>query len=110
MNEIFQALIKELPVAAALILIVYLFLSNDNKREQQRIENAKAMEAERKNHEMQINAMWAQHIKMLVDNQTEGNTTIVKALTEHELNSQRRYERMGITKDLLDSVREKRIK
>jgi len=43
-NDVYVEMIKQAPLGAAMIIIVYLFLTTENKREQQRIENAKECE------------------------------------------------------------------
>lgn len=107
MDETLKELAKNIPVAVAMIFIVWLFLSNDNKREEQRIANAKSMEQERKAHDLQVNAMWATSFKQLVDTVQDGQVQIVAALKEHERASRERYEKMGITKDLFDAAKER---
>lgn len=100
-------LIKNLPVAAAMIYIVMLFLNAENKRAQQHIENAKIVEQQRKEHDLQISNMWATSFKQLVEQVNIGQQAIANALSEHEQASRERYERMGITDDLLKLAKEK---
>lgn len=102
MNEVLLEMAKQVPVGLAIIFIVYLFQNNENKREQQRIDNAKTMEQERKAHELQLNNMWATAFKNLIDEIKSGQKAIADALATHDSAERERYERMGITKDLVD--------
>ena len=106
MNDVYIEMIKQAPMGAAMIIIVYLFLSTENKREQQRIENAKSIEQERKQHDLNIMNMWAGNFRQLVEQVNLGQREIAKVLSEHEKASKERYEKMGITGDLLDAAKE----
>lgn len=107
MNDVFIEMIKQIPLGAVMLGIVWLFQTNESKREEQRIANAKERETERRNYELQVQSMWASHIKTIVDKIEVGNDKIVNALLEHEKASRERYEKMGITNDLLDMAKEK---
>lgn len=106
MNEVFLEMAKQVPVGLAMIFIVYMFLTNENKREEQRTALAKDREQERRNYEIQINSMWASNIKAIIDQINTGNDKIVNALVDHEKMSKERYDKMGITGDLLDAAKE----
>lgn len=117
-DNVLLEMAKQVPAALALILTVYLFLNhiqkNDDKRfahekelETQRAANAKMHGEEQRAHELAMNNMWANHIKTIVDQVSAGNSAIAKALEEHEKASRDRYEKMGITDDLLQMAKEK---
>lgn len=106
MNDVYVEMIKQAPMGAAMIIIVYLFLTTENKREQQRIENAKERMAEQRAYDVQVQSMWANNIKSIIDRVDEGQKMIAQALNEHERMSRERYEKMGITDDLLQYAKE----
>jgi hypothetical protein len=54
--------------------------------------------------------MWANSIKMIVDQQKEAHIVILAALKEHDKASQERYERIGITNDLIQAVKDRQTK
>lgn len=103
-------MVKQVPSAAAVIGMAYLFLRAEEKRELRRVEDAKEKEKERRDHELQINNMWASYIKSLIDKQDETYELIAKSLSEHEKSSQERYDRIGITKDLLVAIKADQVK
>lgn len=106
MNDVYVEMIKQAPMGAAMIIIVYLFLTTENKREQQRIENAKERMAEQRAFDLQVQGMWVTNIKSLIDKVDDGQKTIAQALSDHERLSRERYEKMGITDDLLQAAKE----
>lgn len=119
MNEsVLQEMAKQIPAAVALIITVALFLNhiqkNEEKRfahdkelETQRALNAKTLQDENRAHALQVNSMWASNIKLIVDQQVQSNQVIANALNEHERASRERYDKMGITDDLLQLAKEK---
>lgn len=107
MSEIILEVARQLPSAVAIIGLVYLFLRYDAEREKRREINAKEMSTERRAWNQQENTMWANYIKALIDKQNEFHKMIADALTAHERESQRRYEKMGVTRDLVDAVKHK---
>lgn len=106
MDNVWIEMAKASPIGLAMIAIVYIFVTNENKREQQRIENAKERAAEQRAFDSQVQSMWANHIKGLIDKVDEGQKMIATALNEHERSSRERYEKMGITDDLLQAAKE----
>lgn len=106
MDDLWKEMIKQIPVAVAMIYIVNMFLTNEAKREEARTANAKEREQERRAYELQINSMWASNFKNIIDQINEGNSKLVSALVEHERNSKERYEKMNITSDLLKVAKE----
>lgn len=106
MDNVWIEMAKASPIGLAMIAIVYIFVTNENKREQQRIENAKERATEQRAFDAQVQNMWANHIKGLIDKVDEGQKMIATALNEHERSSRERYEKMGITDDLLQAAKE----
>lgn len=92
---------------------VLLFIWFEYIREQKRIAGAEALETRREAHEkaMQekqlqhdrdINTLWSAYIQEMVNEIKNSHTDILRMLEEHEFESEKRYERMGITKDLIN--------
>jgi hypothetical protein len=108
MDNLLLEFVKQAPYIAALIILVYMFQRNEEKREQQRVENAKAIEQERQAQVRELNNMWANSIKQIVDQHAQASLAIMTALREHEESSKERYKRLGITQDLLDAATERR--
>lgn len=113
------AIISEIIKASPYLAFILLFLWVEAKREEKRVENAKALEDRREAHEkdMQarqlqqdrdINTLWAGYINQIVEEIKASNRAIMQRLDEHEKESQDRYERIGITKDLLKAASERR--
>ncbi len=107
MDNVWIEMAKASPIGLAMIAIVYIFVTNENKREQQRIENGKERAAEQRAYDMQVQSMWASNIKNLIDKVDDGQKMIAHALADHERQSRERYEKMGITDDLLQLAKEK---
>lgn len=118
---VWSELIKQAPWAAAYILTVYMFLQfisrSEDKRmqhekdlEDKRIAAAKEREKERRDHELIISNMQAQNMKQILEAQEKNNEVIATTLAEHEKASRERYERIGITKDLITAVKDNKEK
>ena len=101
-----------------ILVVMYMLLNREDKRDEKRTENAKQLAAERQTsakeleqmrqkHEIEINTMWASAIKNLVDSQQATAKTIAEALDDHEKASQERYAKMSITKDLFEAAKER---
>ena len=97
---------KASPIGLAMIAIVWIFVTQESKREQQRIENAKERAIEQRAYDMQVQNMWANNIKAIIEKVDGGQKMIADALNEHERASRERYEKMGITDDLLKYAKE----
>ena len=104
-DTIYIELIKQAPYIAALIVLVAIFTWTNDRNEVRRVENAKALEAQREAHERDINNMWANSIKSIVEQQNQTSQVIMAALKEHDKASQERYDRIGITNDLIQAVK-----
>lgn len=98
---------KQAPYIVALIVLVGLFLATEERREKNRVANAKELEDRREAHEREINNMWANSIKMIVESQDKSHQMMMESLKQHELASRERYERMAKTDDLIQAVRER---
>ena len=106
MNELLTELLKNSPIAAALIIVVWLFLDAIKKQDAIRIENAKALEAKREAHEKDMNAMWGRVIKQMMHQNDINSEAIMTRLEDHEKAMHERYDKFQITKDLLDAAKE----
>lgn len=114
MDSVWSELAREVPSALAVILTVYLFLKAEKEREIRREANAKEKSQEDRNFSAQVNAMWANNIATLVGKQdatfqliSNSISSLGRALKQHDEDSQERYERIGITQDLIKMARER---
>jgi len=107
MENILTELAKQIPNAVAVIVMAYLFLHFQKQAEERRVNDAKEQSKERRQHEAQINNMWAGYIKQLTENHEETFRAIAKALADHETSSQERYDKMRITQDLIEAVKKR---
>jgi hypothetical protein len=82
-------------------------LKTDKEMEELRVKNATELEDRRETHEREINNMWANSIKMLLDQQDRAHQVMMSALKEHDKASQERYDRLGITNELIQAVKER---
>jgi len=116
-DSILIEIAKQAPWAVILFAVIVVALrhvkeeasanrQHDKEMEALRIAAAKERETERRQHEMTLASMQASNIKSLIDNVTQSSREIADALKLHEENSKDRYEKMSITKDLLDTARE----
>lgn len=105
-EEVLKALAVGVPAAVAVILTVWMFLRAEEKREERRETNAKDKENERRAHELRINEMWVANIKTIVAKTDNTFRMISQALQEHEEASAERYERMGVTQNLIKLAKE----
>jgi hypothetical protein len=117
-STIYIELIKQAPYIAALIVLVGIFIWDGNRREASRSQsdrdmenlrtkNATELEDRREKHEREINNMWANSIKMLIDQQDKAHQVMMSAIKEHDRASQERYDRIGITNDLIQAVKDR---
>lgn len=116
-EALFTKLAEQVPNLVVFLIIVYMMQKNNEKQDLQRVENArrledkreaheKSLEEKRQAHDLQMNNMWANYIKNLIDQQAQTFKMVADMLKDHEQASQDRYEKMQITKDLLDAARE----
>lgn len=128
LETIIAKLIEASPYLAFLLIYMYLESKREDKRIQQqsaeearRVENAAALETRREKHEKEmqekdlqhsrdVNNLMAGYIQQMVNEIKVGNVAIINKLQEHEEASEKRYERMGITKDLLKAATVERMR
>jgi hypothetical protein len=117
-DSVWVEVAKQVPFAVVLFAAILVFLDHlkkvdaarmlhDKEMETLRITAAKERETERRAYDASMNNMWAVNIKNIVDRQEQTAKMIADALSEHERASKDRYEKMNITKDLLDVAKEK---
>jgi hypothetical protein len=110
--------IAKLIEASPYLGFILLFLWYEAKREDKRIAGAAALETRREEHEKKmqekelqhardINQLWALHFQNIANEIKAGNQALIEKLEEHDKSSADRYERIGITKDLLKMAQEK---
>lgn len=101
MEAILLELTRQLPSALAIGAVVFLFLRHVERQEAQRITNAKERNAELRQMEQRKETYFMTALQALVTKQDETYKLISDALTDHELNSQERYKRIGATQELM---------
>lgn len=111
------SVIAKIIEASPYLGFILLFMWFEAKREDKRIANAAELETRREKHEIEIedkreahdrdiNNMWAGYIKTLIDQQSLTSKALMDTITAHEESSQERYDRLGITQELIDAVKE----
>lgn len=103
MDAIIAKIAEEWPLLAFFLLVIVL----DMRREAERVKNAKELRAQDQAHQRELANMQANNIKTMVDTINQSHREITQALAHHENESQERYERMTITQDLIDAIKEK---
>lgn len=98
---------RQAPYVGLMVILVLIFLNWIQKAEEIRVQNAKQLEEERRNHEREINNMWATAIRTIMEQQEKAQSALMSALDRHEKASQERYERMRKTDDLIQAVQER---
>lgn len=112
------SVIAKIIEASPYLGFVLLFIWFEAKREDKRIMNAAALESRREAHEkaMQekqlqhdrdVNNLWASYIQQIVDEIKLGNVALIEKLEEHDKASEKRYERLGVTRDLFKAAQDK---
>ena len=107
MDEIIKALAINIPAAAAVIATVYMFLGSIKENAERRDQNAKEMALENRDHEIRVQKMWSDNIKIMLAKQDETFELIAQKLEDHEKKSQERYTKQNITQELIDAVKDK---
>jgi hypothetical protein len=113
-ETILVKLVDASPLLVFFLLLVYL----EYLRDQQRIKNATALEDRREVHEKAMQDKQIKHDTEVVSLYAAFNQELVKeirlsheaikaSLDEHEKESEERYKRLGITKDLLKAAAER---
>ena len=112
-------ILTKLGEASPYLLFVILYIILDHRREERRTANAAALEERREAHEKEMQErqirhdtdvlqVWAGFNQNLVEEIKSSHAAIMQKLDEHENESEKRYERMGITKDLMKAAERKR--
>ena len=120
-TSVWVKLIEQAPSAAIIVVVVYMFLTylgkledkrmaHDTEAEKQRTDNAKERERERRDHEIAIAGLQANAMKQMLEQMETGMETIAKTLAEHDKASRERYEKIGMTKDLIAAVKDDKDK
>jgi hypothetical protein len=99
---------KQAPYVALMIVLVVVFLNYIQKGEASRVQNARDLEDKREAHERDINNMWANSIKLIVDQQEKSHQAVMEMLKQHEQASRERYERMAKTDDLIKAIQDQK--
>lgn len=110
-------MVKNAPWAAALILIVRMFLQAEKDREVKRTADAKEagnvqrahdlqMENVRHGRELEINNLWASTVKNMMTDQNKNHEEIVAVLKDFKDTILEQYKKMGITQDLLEIAKD----
>jgi uncharacterized membrane-anchored protein YjiN (DUF445 family) len=134
-DSVLMEVAKQVPFAVILFGVIVIFLRHleklDDKRIAQdtarmahekemeilRMNSAKERETERRAFDTQVNGMWANSIKeilqkqdanhqLLVDHLKEMAKAFGSMLEEHDRNDEERYKNMGITQNLLEAAKD----
>jgi len=111
--------ISKIIEASPYLGFVILYILLDAKREERRITNATTLESRREVHEKDMQdrqikhsddvlQLYAAFNQQLISEIKLSHNAIMNKLAEHERESEERYERMGITKDLLRAATERK--
>jgi hypothetical protein len=117
MEQAIIEMIKNAPWAAALILIVKMFLQAEKDREVKRTADAKEAGDVQRAHELQmanaqrgreleINNLWASTVKNMMSDQSKNNQEFVTVLKDFKDTILEQYKKMGITQDLLEIAKD----
>jgi len=107
-DAILQELVKQLPSAIAIGLVVFFFLRHEERADIRRAENATRINLERREFEKQKDEHFMNAVKALIDKQEETFKLISDALADHELNSAERYKRIGATQKLIELAQKRK--
>lgn len=113
MDNLILELAKQIPSAMAVIGTVYLFLKAAEKERVERVSDAVertktqqahdlAMESSRRGRELEINNLWASTVKNMMTAMEASDRSIIEAIKEMRGDMLAQYEKMGITKSLID--------
>lgn len=112
-----SAVLAKIIEASPYLGFILIWLWFESKREDKRITGAAELETRREEHEKKmqekelqhqrdINQLWALHFQNIVNEIKAGNQALIQKLEEHDRASAERYERMGITKEMLKMASE----
>lgn len=105
MDQAFQKLVEQAPWAAAMLGLTWMLLGAAAKERAERIANAKESSDRQRSHELEINNLWANTVKNMIDRQDVSIRAVIDAIKvmHDDLNEQ--YKNMGITKDLYEAAK-----
>lgn len=101
MDSLWAELARNIPSAAAVIFTVYIMSYFEERREKRREENAKEKSQEDRAHELEMQKLWRDSFNLMNGKTDETFKLIAEMVDNHEKASIERYEKMGVTKDLI---------
>lgn len=107
MGEVWIEALKQAPSAAVIILTVYIMMVFQDKQDVRRIEAAKEKSALDREHNYALEQMQQNNIKMLVIGFEDAIKMIGDKMDKHDEATKQRYEKLGITQDLIKAARRK---
>jgi hypothetical protein len=110
MDSIWPDLARNIPSAMAVIATIYIMSYFEERREKRREDNAKQMSQENREHEVKIQNMWQSSISLMNAKTDETFRLISEMLDNHESASVERYEKMGVTQDLIKMAKHKEVR
>jgi len=108
MENLWAELARNIPSAAAVIFTVYIMSYFDEKREVRREANAKEKSKEDREHEIAMQAMWRDSFNLMNNKTDETFKLIAEMVDNHEKASTERYNKIGVTQDLIRLAKEKK--
>lgn len=108
MEEVWKSLASNIPSAVAVIFTVWIMTSVDERRDIRREANAKLKADEDRAHELKIHEMWRDNFMMMNAKTDETYKLIAAGMKSHEEADQERYEKLGLTRDLLKMTRKRK--
>lgn len=101
MDSLWAELARNIPSAAAVIFTVYIMSYFEERREKRREDNAKDKSQEDRAHETKMQEMWRDTFNLMNNKTDETFRLIAEMVDNHEKASVERYERMGVTQDMI---------
>lgn len=101
MDDFLVATAKDAPYVVVFVFMIIYFLRYLKENEERRQSHENELERKREAFTREMNNMWANSIKLVTEQTSTMHESLLAALQHHEEASQRRYERMGITRDLM---------
>lgn len=101
MDSMWTELARNIPAAAAVIFTIYIMSHYEERREQRREQNAKDKANEDREHEIKMQEMWSASLNLMNGKTDETFKLIAEMLDNHEKASADRYQKMGITQELI---------
>jgi hypothetical protein len=105
MENAFIEVVKASPYGAIIIAVLYLLLKAQKEERVERASNAKEKADADRSHDLEKNRLWAEMIKSISDDNKSSALTIARSVETMQKVLSDQYEKMGITRDLLDEAR-----